>query len=92
MQLREIIERHHGEHVVLDMIVHVGIEKTEHRIHDDGAGIQAMVKDILVQPRVLGEVEGLGEEAAIESRQHHEHGRQDRACCKARHDDAGDDK
>jgi hypothetical protein len=61
VKLGQSVERHHGKHVVLDVIVHVGAEKAEDRVHDYGARVQPVVVNILVHARMPREIEPLRE-------------------------------
>ncbi len=45
---------HHGEHVVLYMVVHVPIQEAHHRVQVNGPAVQPMVEHILGKSGVLG--------------------------------------
>ena len=76
MQLGQRVERHHGENVVLNVLVHVHIQEPRYGIHVHCARIQAVVAFILRQSRMLRQAAQEVMPSAIETRQHDEHQRQ----------------
>src|SRR5579863_5044072 len=77
VQLREGMERHHREHMVLYVVVHVPVEEAREPAHVNRATVEAVIEDIFGQTRVLSEsIEG-PEEATINCRQTNEHCRKD---------------
>ena len=67
VELREIVVRHHRKHVMFDVIVHVGIEKAEDRVHNYSPTVQAMIVDIFGQPSMLAVIEDLTEQPSVEA-------------------------
>ena len=55
MQLRQRVIRHQREHVVLDVVVHVPVEKPVDRIHVHRAAVEPMIEHVLRQPGMLGD-------------------------------------
>ena len=53
-QLAQVVERHAGVHVVLDVVVHVPVEEAGHRSQQDRAAAPAEVRHVRAQPGVLG--------------------------------------
>lgn len=53
MQPGQRVVRHHREHVVLDMVVHIPVQPAHHRVHINGAAVQPVVKHVFGQPAVL---------------------------------------
>ena len=62
-----------GVHVVLDVVVHVPIQKLHDGIEVDGAGAQAVVFDFVLEPDVLGVVAQKEQHAAIKWREGNQH-------------------
>ena len=85
------VERHHGEHVVLDVIVHVPIDEPAQRIHVDRAAVEPMVGDVVGKTAVLGQARHDVMPGAIHPRQPDDHRRQDAARHDASHGNAGVD-
>ena len=79
MEVRQVIERHHGEHVVFDVIVHVGVEEGEGRVQDHGVGVQPEVEDVFIKACVLSEGAEVVQEAAVKVRQNEKHRGQEAA-------------
>ena len=71
--------RNQGEHVMLDMVVHVPIKEAVHRIHQDRPTIQAVIEDVLGEPGVLGQPVDQHQPRPEEMRQTDEHQRQNTA-------------
>jgi hypothetical protein len=92
VDLRQPVVGHHREHVVFDVVVHVEVQEPEHRVEINGARVQAVVVDVLVHRRMLGQVEQLAQDAAVEARAHDIHQRQDRVQPEAAADDGCDDQ
>lgn len=56
VKLAEIVAGHGGIHVVLDVVVHLPIEKPNHRVECEGAAAEAEVADIVLEADMLGVV------------------------------------
>ena len=69
MKLRQCVERHEREHVMLHMVVHVPVDESAHWIHVNGPAVQAVVEDILGQTGMLGRVVNDHQPSAEEMRQ-----------------------
>jgi hypothetical protein len=53
MQPRQRVVGHHREHVMFDVVVHVPVDPAAERVHQDSAGVQAVVEHVLGQPAML---------------------------------------
>src|ERR1700691_4800838 len=53
MQRRQRVVGYHRVHVVLEMIVHVQVEKAEQRVHVNGPTVESMIEHVLGETRVL---------------------------------------
>ena len=78
VQRGEVVIRHGREHVVLDVVIHVQVEKAEHRVDVHGSGVQPVVEHVLSQAGVLGDGEEERQPGAIEGWQTNEKERHDR--------------
>ncbi len=54
MEPIQIVARHGSEHVVLDMVIHLPVKKTEHRVEGECAAAQAEIIHVVLEPHVLG--------------------------------------
>src|SRR5260370_22462270 len=76
LQPGEGVKRHGGKHVVLNVIVHAEVKKSQDRIQFDGASIEPVVADIFCQASVLRQRKNLMQPAAVEPCQWEEQDRQ----------------
>ncbi len=53
MQLGQCMIRHHREHMVLNVIVHISVDETVNPVHINRAAVQSMIKYILCKARML---------------------------------------
>src|SRR5579859_2706948 len=65
MELTQPVAGDRGVHMVLDVVVHVPVQKADNGIDDEGAGAQAKVGDIILETGVLGVIAEVLEQAAI---------------------------
>ena len=49
--------RHHGKHVVFDMVIHLPVEIAEDRVQVDRPTIEPVIQDVFRQSGMLGEPE-----------------------------------
>ena len=56
VKFAEIVAGHGGIHVVLDVVVHLPIEKPNHRVECEGAAAEAEIADIVLEADMLGVV------------------------------------
>ena len=56
VKLAEIVAGHRGIHVVLDVVVHLPIEKSNHRVECECAAAEAEIADIVLEADMLGVV------------------------------------
>ena len=69
VQAFEPVAGHRGVHVVLDVVVHVPVEKAHEGAEQDGAGAEAEIGHLVAQADVLGGVAEKEEPAAVEGAQ-----------------------
>ena len=53
MQPGQRVIRHHREHVVLDVVVHVPVDEAADRVHEHGAAVEPVVGDVVGKPAML---------------------------------------
>jgi len=53
MKFAEVVAGHGGIHVVLDVVVHLPIEKPNHRVEREGAATEAEVADIVLEADII---------------------------------------
>ena len=56
MEVVQVVARYRGIHVVLDVVVHLPIEKSQDRVQVNGPCAQTEVVDVVHQAAVLGVV------------------------------------
>ena len=76
MQLGKPVVRHHREHVVLDVVVHVPVQEPVDPAHLHRAGVQPVVEHVLAEPGVLGEAVEVEQGGAVQPRPADQHHRQ----------------
>ena len=54
VQFFQIIARHGGKHVVLDVKIHVPVEELDKAIEREGTAAEAEIADLILQADVLG--------------------------------------
>src|ERR1700686_4491009 len=69
MQFWQRVKWDHGEKMMLDVVIHVEVKKSESRIHVYGARIQTVIAYIFRQAGMLGKRKYLMQPASVESRQ-----------------------
>jgi hypothetical protein len=69
MQLTKPIAGDGGIHVMLRVVMHLPVEKTEKRIQRDGAAAQPKVWDVILQACVLAVVAEIVQPSSVERRQ-----------------------
>ena len=79
MQLRQRVIRHHREHVVLDMVVHVPVDEAADRVHQHGARVEPVIDDVVGEPAMLQQPGHHVMPGAVEARQPDQHQRQQRS-------------
>ena len=55
MEFRQIVGRYIGVHVVLDVVFHLPVQKTENGIQINRSGAVAMIFDVFIKTCVLGQ-------------------------------------
>ena len=89
MKGRQGVIRHHREHVMLDVVVHVPVEESYDGVHVDSAAVEPVVQDILVKSEVLRDRRAPEQGSAVKRGEPHEEERHDIADHEAQSDDAG---
>src|SRR6266849_2573365 len=69
MQVRQRVKRDHREQVVFNVVIHVEVEKTEHRIHLHRTRIKTVIAHVFSQAGMLSQRKNLMQPTPVKPRE-----------------------